>query len=271
MAVRILQWMSCSYRTLKTHELLDGLAFRFSNTTLTSKTKIRSEILDLCRPIIEVGPSDTVEFVHFSVNESVTSFGPNIPDADLIRFILEEEYQRGRPFIWRENTHLDVAFSCTAVLNSCIPLLPTNSTDTERSAIIVQGFHGLQVYANKFWYKHVLEYCNFVAQQQYEVSPELLAQLQRLLMFKKTDVQATPSPNSRMEENRSEPGLEALRHVPDIRRLLSNVTQFRAKMNREDASDKSPESKYTSQAILTIKAHTYQKSHWILVQWIQHT
>jgi hypothetical protein len=69
MSIRILRWMACSYRILKSYELLDGIAFDALNTTLTPKTKVRREILDLCRPLIEDGPANTVDFVHFSAKE----------------------------------------------------------------------------------------------------------------------------------------------------------------------------------------------------------
>ena len=69
MAIRILGWMACSYRILKSYELLDGITFDASNTTLTPKTKVRKDILDLCRPLIEDGPTGTVDFVHFSAKE----------------------------------------------------------------------------------------------------------------------------------------------------------------------------------------------------------
>jgi hypothetical protein len=69
MAIRILGWMACSFRILKSYEILDGIAFDASNTTLTPKTKIRKEVLDLCRPLIEEGPASTVDFVHFSAKE----------------------------------------------------------------------------------------------------------------------------------------------------------------------------------------------------------
>jgi hypothetical protein len=68
-AVRILEWMSCSYRPLKIHEILDGIVFRVGCTTLNRETKFRKEVLDLCRPLIEDGPSNTIVFVHFSAKE----------------------------------------------------------------------------------------------------------------------------------------------------------------------------------------------------------
>jgi hypothetical protein len=68
-AIRILGWMACSYRILKTYELLDSITFDALNTTLTPKTKIRKEILDLCRPLIKDSPASTIDFVHFSAKE----------------------------------------------------------------------------------------------------------------------------------------------------------------------------------------------------------
>jgi hypothetical protein len=39
-AIRILEWMACSFRTLKDYEILDGIAFRPQCTTLSRRTKI---------------------------------------------------------------------------------------------------------------------------------------------------------------------------------------------------------------------------------------
>jgi len=69
MAIRILEWMACSHRILKRYELLDGISIDPSNAILTPKTKVRKEILDLCRPLIEEGSAGTIDFVHFSAKE----------------------------------------------------------------------------------------------------------------------------------------------------------------------------------------------------------
>ncbi|KAM3064939.1 hypothetical protein ACMFMF_011556 [Clarireedia jacksonii] len=227
MAIRILGWMACSHRILKSYEILDGVAFDASNTTLTPKTKIRKEVLDLCRPLIEEGPASTVNFVHFSAKE----------------YILEEEYQAGRPFIWREKAHLDISFSCIAFLNSCISLLPKNSTEAQRAAIIVQGCSGLQIYADRFWHEHLLLYCDLLRQHRSQFSIGLLSHLQLLLRFRKENSRApvrifkVTTEKSMIEDTR----LEALNDWPDIKRLVSDVIEFRAKISREDATDKSIE------------------------------
>ncbi|PQE25152.1 hypothetical protein CJF31_00006017 [Rutstroemia sp. NJR-2017a BVV2] len=237
MAIRILGWMACSYRTLKSYELLDGIAFDASNTTLTPKMKIRKEVLDLCRPLIEEGPASTVDFVHFSAKDK----GDTI--TDFHRYILEVEYQTERPFIWREKAHLDISFSCVAFLNSCIYLLPINFTEAQRAAVIVRGCYGLQIYADRFWYEHLLLYCGLLRQHQIQFSTELLSQLQLLLRFRKEDSRE-PAPMSKIitEKNVTEdPRLETLNYWPDVKRLVSDVVEFRTKMGREYTSDKSLE------------------------------
>jgi hypothetical protein len=76
--------MSCSYRLLKSYEILDGISFRaaeYSNATyrpsctvIDEATKFQIGVLDLCKPLIEDGPGNTIDFVHFSAKEQATSF-----------------------------------------------------------------------------------------------------------------------------------------------------------------------------------------------------
>lgn len=69
LAIRILEWMACSYRTLKTYEVLDGIALFPGCTTLDKRTKMNKDVLSLCRPLIEEFRGNLVEFVHFSAKE----------------------------------------------------------------------------------------------------------------------------------------------------------------------------------------------------------
>ncbi|KAF7855285.1 uncharacterized protein EAF02_011544 [Botrytis sinoallii] len=222
MAIRILEWMACSYRVLKNYEILDGVALDRSNWTLTSKTKIGKRALDLCRPLIEEGPANTVEFVHFSAKE----------------YLLDEEYQEKLPFLSRESAHLNISFSCVAILNSCDNLIPSNFTEAQRAAVVVKGFHGLLTYAITFWYKHLLEYF----QKHAQLSTELLHQLRSLLRYRKETIplKDTLEKIGAITENQS---LQGLSHFPEIKSLLLDILGFKArsKLHSEAALDKSPE------------------------------
>ncbi|CCD50121.1 similar to NACHT domain protein [Botrytis cinerea T4] len=222
MAIRILEWMACCYRVLKNYEILDGVAIDRSNWTLTSKTKIGKRALDLCRPLIEDGPANTVEFVHFSVRE----------------YLLEEEYQEKLPFLSRENANLSISFSCIAILNSCDNLIPSKFTEAQRAVVAVKGFHGLLTYAITFWYKHLLE----CFQKHSQLPAELLDQLQYLLRYRKENI----TPKDTKEEMRpviENQSLQGLSHLPEIRQLILDILGFKArsKLHLEAALDKSPE------------------------------
>jgi hypothetical protein len=71
-AVRILEWMACSYRPLKIHEVQDGILFEPGVVFLNEATKLKRSVLEVCKPIIEEGVGNTVSFVHFSAKESVS-------------------------------------------------------------------------------------------------------------------------------------------------------------------------------------------------------
>ncbi|PQE30183.1 hypothetical protein CJF32_00003614 [Rutstroemia sp. NJR-2017a WRK4] len=68
-AITILQWMACAFRPLKTFEIQDGLVFESADSVLNDETKPTKSLLELCKPLIEVGFEDSVDFVHFSAKD----------------------------------------------------------------------------------------------------------------------------------------------------------------------------------------------------------
>lgn len=71
-AIKILEWMTRGFRTLKARELEDALAISHGGLTIESTRRLlRARLRNLCRPIIEVTDQETMIFVHFSAKESV--------------------------------------------------------------------------------------------------------------------------------------------------------------------------------------------------------
>lgn len=71
-AIRILEWIACSFRIMKVHEIQDGIVLHTRDMELNERTKLRdSKFLDLCKPLIEEGPNNTIDFVHYSAKEWV--------------------------------------------------------------------------------------------------------------------------------------------------------------------------------------------------------
>ncbi len=72
-AMRILKWIACSLRLMKAHEIRDGILFHTKGSELNEKTKVKviEGFFDLCKPLIEEGPKNTLDFVHYSAKEWV--------------------------------------------------------------------------------------------------------------------------------------------------------------------------------------------------------
>jgi hypothetical protein len=68
-AIRILEWVACSFRVLKSHEVQDGILFHTRDIELNEQTKLKGSVLKLCKPLIELGPKNTIDFVHYSAKE----------------------------------------------------------------------------------------------------------------------------------------------------------------------------------------------------------
>jgi len=69
-AFRVLEWIATSYRPLRIHEVQDGVSLRSGQTMLDERTKVSSAVIDICRPLIQVGRDGVIRFIHFSVKES---------------------------------------------------------------------------------------------------------------------------------------------------------------------------------------------------------
>ncbi|KAF8865135.1 hypothetical protein BDZ45DRAFT_474377 [Acephala macrosclerotiorum] len=220
-AIRILHWMACCYRPLKIFEILDGISLRPNCTTLNRKTRMHKKVLDLCRPLVEDGPSGTLEFVHFSAKA----------------YLLHEPIQQGEtPFISYEEAHFSICFSCIAYLNTSYCLLPDLSTEQERAGQIVWGFHGLQPYANKFWTNHLLDYCAALRKNQKQFSRPLLDQLEELTAFQKR------SSHEQLNDQVQLDGLEILNPHPRLVALVGKTIAFRTEIEQDKTPDSTEQS-----------------------------
>jgi hypothetical protein len=161
----------------------------------------------------------------------------------LNRYILKQEYRNGRTFIKTEDAHFNISFSCISYLNSSLCLLPSNCTDQERAAIVLQGFHGLQLYANQFWYRHVLECYGLYAKRHINIPDGLSNQLRKLLRFRKQAQHEAPRPGDSSEGSTTLHGNDdssAMSQLPlDVRNFIREVVEFRKRARNDDFAQKS--------------------------------
>jgi len=161
-------------------------------------------------------------------------------NTDFCRYILKQEYHNATPFIRTDRAHLNISFSCISYLNTSLCLLPDNCTDQERAAIILQGFHGLQLYANQFWAKHILTCCNLLSTCDDVLPDEMIAQLEKLVRFRKQMWQDSSVPET-LDLDGDSATLQQLPH--HIRGFIREVSQFREGLTRNEYPHKSPKGK----------------------------
>ncbi|KAF2493309.1 hypothetical protein BU16DRAFT_563472 [Lophium mytilinum] len=138
-AVRILEWITFAKRAPKKYEVQDAVALTASNTILSEKTKLPETVLQLCRPLIEDGPDNTIVFVHFTVHE----------------YFLHES---SGPFLHTERAEYNLTLSCVTYMLQGINLINGRISEDERTVNVGKGFNGLHLYAVEYWLEHLLCY-----------------------------------------------------------------------------------------------------------------
>ncbi|KAH9216233.1 hypothetical protein DL95DRAFT_522785 [Leptodontidium sp. 2 PMI_412] len=143
-ALRILEWLACSFRIMKTHEIRDGIQFHVMGMELNNRAKVKliDGFFDLCKPLVEEGPKNTVDFVHYFAKH------PH-------RFVLD---QKSGPFLEYHQSHYDLSFACMNYMNTSLCFIDPRYTENALQIRVVKGFHGLHHYANEFWFQHILQY-----------------------------------------------------------------------------------------------------------------
>lgn len=68
---RVFQLLTYGKRPLKKFEIRDAVTLRAEVDYLDDNNRVRDSIFDLCKPLVEIAPDDTVRFIHGSVKEFV--------------------------------------------------------------------------------------------------------------------------------------------------------------------------------------------------------
>jgi hypothetical protein len=97
------------------------------------------------------------------------------------RYILN---QASGPFLSELTAHCNITISCISYLSTSLSLIDPGCTPEEIRICVLQGYHSLHHYADKFWIDHLLQY--FKLRGEFE-NPILVA-LEKLLPFQEYSV-----------------------------------------------------------------------------------
>lgn len=144
------------------------------------------------------------------------------------------------PFLQLEQAHYNVCFSCTAHLSTTSCLIDPSFLESQLRLRIVKGFHGLHLYANRFWFAHLLEYLKSHGRLDTTVPAALTRQLHCLSQFRKE----SQSPEFHAELRAIGPlqSIETctatLDNLPDTKSLVQNILAYRQILAQETHTQK---------------------------------
>lgn len=158
---------------------------------------------------------------------------------------MKAAFRHGRPFIRPEEAHLNIGFSCIAYLNTSFRLLPQHSSEEERRLWVLQGLHGLQIYANQFWHKHVLTYMDLAVAQRLQAPEYLARQLEDILKYSKAKPPKELIPSNKAPTCKAKEApirnYHSLEKFPALIKLVSSLEEFRNGLKNHDWTQKSIE------------------------------
>lgn len=258
-AIRILEWIACSLRILKTHEVQDGIVLHTMDMELNERTKLRDrKFLHLCKKLnlIEEGPNSTIDFVHYSAKEWVDVCPALTPTKILSdRYILSES---SGPFLRYSIAHYHLAFSCMSYLRSIKYFTDCDTTQDALKIRVIKGFHGLHHYANEFWFQHLLQYAKCEDPMKDDELDELVGDIS---IFWKQDP-GLGARSLKLDDTTSAESIsnqvQVLADMPQAQRMGVDMLTFRKFLSQEKYSHQSPGSKYVS--IFTPSALTRARS-----------
>lgn len=89
------------------------------------------------------------------------------------------------------DAHHDITFACLAYLNSSFELIDDDVTEHQRAIRVAKSFHGLHLYANEYWLKHLYSYAEARSVSAARLSEPLVDQLVNLAAVHKSFYRVT--------------------------------------------------------------------------------
>ncbi|KAF2231650.1 hypothetical protein EV356DRAFT_535325 [Viridothelium virens] len=138
-AFRVLSWITFAKRPLRSYELQHGVTLHTENTEFDFETRPLRNVYDICRPLIEQGPQQTIVFIHSSVSEYLRN-------------------EISGPALSIRAAQSSILFACTTYLKKSYELIDPANSYQFCMILVGEGFHSLQHYCHAFWHEHLLDY-----------------------------------------------------------------------------------------------------------------
>ncbi|TVY84848.1 Vegetative incompatibility protein HET-E-1 [Lachnellula suecica] len=221
-SIRILQWIACSFRILKVHEIKDGIVFQTPGIALSEQTKLVDSFWEHCKPLIEKGPKNTLDFVHYSAKEYVL-------------------HETSGPFLDSSEAHYGLAISCMNYMNSSYCFIDPQNTSNALTIRVLRGYHGLHHYANKFWFQHLLQYAKSGDTVEDEELDEPLEEIREFWKQEPGSGAEKLKLDDTTSADKIRAQLKVLDSIPIAQGMGLDILTFQKFLSQENSSHQAPE------------------------------
>ncbi|KAB2109040.1 hypothetical protein AG0111_0g2533 [Alternaria gaisen] len=142
--INILKWMMCSKRPLRVTELQDAIVFASGAVSLSERSKLPPDIVDLCKPLIQTDDNGQISFVHFTVQEYLTKSN----------------------FISLRGAESCTTITCLNYLTFSLNLSNSNVPARQKAVDVGRCLYSLQPYVHEHWLDHLLAFAAEVPQSK---------------------------------------------------------------------------------------------------------
>lgn len=153
----ILGWIAFAPRPLRKAELRSALSFSAEVEDVNVQELAPNYLFDMCAPLVEERSDSTFAFIHVSVKEWVVSRLPILRDRCLPnlrnRFLQSPE---SNVILDEFNAAHEQGLAIVSCLLSGLQIFQPTYPEQTRFLRVLQGFHGLHVYASEYWLDYIL-------------------------------------------------------------------------------------------------------------------
>lgn len=156
-----------------------GMALDGRTQKVTRDSLPWADATDICKPLIEDGPGNTLVFVHSTVPQYVAQRRILYPVKAYCkrRFLFESG---ANSFMSVPEGIASVTFACICQLDQALDLVQPRGHTSTTTIEVACGFYGLLPYSHKYWTQHLLEFLSLTEQVTTSLSSAIMRCLKQL-------------------------------------------------------------------------------------------
>ncbi|ETS82746.1 hypothetical protein PFICI_04622 [Pestalotiopsis fici W106-1] len=195
--MRIFAWLKChkGQQPMLKCEVRLAMALDGSTRKITRDSLPWANATDICKPLIEDGPDNTLVFVHSTVPQYYTQqcILMFLKADRMCRFLFENG---PNSFMSVPAAIASVTFACICQVDQALDLLQPQCSTSTSTLEVARGFYGLLPYSYQYWTQHLIEFLSMSEKEPSSFSDSLSKAIMECLKQLCQKLMGTPDMDS---------------------------------------------------------------------------